>query len=128
MLAHSSTHMAMTKPEAKLVAVFKCAFFIEDHQISKLLRLLWGEKRVRELIGVQDHEPAGEDLVLAAEDALSLSPGELEDLTLEECECKDCQYKTFYLTTESDIGKKCTKCQHENSVFLPAVDDNLIDP
>lgn len=113
----------MTNNEAKLVVVLRCAFFIEDDQLSKMARMLWGEKRVRELVGMQQHQEAGEDLIMAAEETLKLQHGELEKLTLEECKCRDCGHTEYYLTSMLDVGKACAACKHKNSVFLPTVED-----
>lgn len=118
----------MTKVEAKTVVVLKCAFFVDEPQLSKVLRMLWGETRIRELVGIQEHGPAGEDLLMAAEEQMKLRHGELEKLTLEECECVQCGHKEYYLTTPSDVGKACAKCHNKSSVFLPIVEEFMLDP
>jgi len=83
----------MTMLEAKTVALLACRFNVSHEVLYRMLKMLWGEHRVLELIGKQKRAgQAGKDLEEAAEDTLGTRPGDLRSLVVADCTCRSCGY------------------------------------
>lgn len=120
----------MIQTEARTIAVLKCGFFVDDEQLGKVASLIFGKHRVEELTGLHgdyDMEDLGEILVEQCEDVWGIKHGCMDVMTLEECTCRNCGHEDYYMIQPVDTPQTCSKCGAKDSVFLPKVDDDMID-